>query len=250
MKTSLCALITRPQPQADELAALIRQAGGQAIVYPVFSIEDPVDFASLKTAIQLLAETTIAIFVSPRAVEKTVPYWPKLHKNILIAAVGKSTQKVLKNYGFSSIVCPESDFSSEALLELPELKAVQNKNIIVFQGETGRGLLQRMLIQRGAKVFTAIAYRRVLCQPINVPTLLDWKKKGLNCVIYTSVEGILNLFKLTNLEEHRWLKSISSVVISARLAKIAKETGILHVIESKNARANVIIEALKNASFL
>ena len=248
MKNFPCvALITRPQPKADELAALIDQEGGKTIVFPTFSIEEPMNIAALKQQIQALTNIDIAVFVSPHAVKKTMPYFSKLRKNSLIAAVGKSTKEILERHGFTEVTYPKANFSSESLLALPELQTVHNKTVIIFQGETSRGLLQNVLTDRGAKVVTAIAYRRVLCTPVHSRTILSWKNKSLNCVIYTSAEGLLNLFKLINLEHHPWLKSIPSLVISPRLKKIAKQIGIQHVFESENARANAIIEALKKA---
>lgn len=248
MLGAVCALVTKPQPQADELATHIHQVGGKTIIYPTFSIEDPLNVAVLQKQIETLSSVDIAIFISPHAVKKTMPYWqtywPELPKHLSIAAVGKSTQETLQQFGYTKVIYPKTTFNSEALLALPNLQTVQNKTIMIFQGETGRGLLQEVLTQRGATVITAIAYRRVLPSPIHEPTLLEWKKKGLNYVIYTNAEGMLNLFQLVDAKYHPWLKSIPSLVISARLKEIAKTIGIQHVIETKNARTDMIIETL------
>lgn len=239
-------LITKPQ--ADELVTHIHQAGGHTILYPTFSIEDPSNVNALQNQVKTLSNVDIAIFISPHAVKKTMPfwqtYWPQLPKHLSIAAVGKSTQETLQHFGYTTNIYPKTEFNSEALLTLPKLQNVQNKTIMIFQGEIGRGLLQSVLTQRGANVITAIAYRRALSDPITQLNLLDWKKKGLNYVIYTNAEGMLNLFKLVDAKYHDWLKHIPSLVISPRLREVAKSIGIQQVVESKNARTNMIIETL------
>lgn len=249
MLNKLCILVTRPQPQADELAELIVAEGGKAVACPTFSIEDPLDKDALQTAIQQLDEADIVIFVSPNAVKKAMPLlqavWPKLPENLLITAVGKSTQKVLKAYGLKSVLCPEDEFNSEALLSLPVFNQIQNRMILIFQGETGRGLLENVLTTRGANVRLAICYRRVLTPHIPASTVFNWQKIGINCIVYTSAEGMLNLFQLIDESFHRWLKTLPSVVVSTRLAEIAKGIKIDTIIQSHGADSASIIEALK-----
>jgi len=247
-KNSLCVLITRPQPQANELATKLTEQGNKAIVFPTFSIEDSLDQAALHTAISTLDQVDVAIFVSPRAVEKTLPiwltYWPKIPKKILLVAVGKSTEQALKAYLPVQVVCPEDEFNSEALLALPDLQAVHHKIVMIFQGETGRGLLEKVLTLRGAKVKIAICYRRVLSSPVSLPEVREWQQAGVNRIVYTSAEGMLNLFKLVDDKAHDWLKNIPSLVVSPRLVELAKEMNIQTVIQSRSAHVDAIIETL------
>lgn len=249
MLDKLCVLITRPQPQADELAETIVAEGGRTIVCPTFSIEDPLDKDAFQRSAQQLDKADIIIFVSPNAVKKAMPFlqnaWPKLPENLLITAVGKSTQKALKTYGLKSVLCPEKEFNSESLLSLPALNHVQNKMILIFQGETGRGLLENVLTTRGADVRLVICYRRVLTHQISPSTVFNWQKMGINCIVYTSAEGMLNLFTLIDENFHGWLKSLPSVVVSGRLAEIAKTIKIETIIQSQGADTASIIQALK-----
>lgn len=255
MPTSLFPLITRPQPQADELALQIALHGGKSMVFPTFSIEDPLDKNALQVAIQMLDQVDMAIFVSPHAVKKTLPLWlscwPLPPEKLMIAAVGKSTESALEVYlSATNVICPEKEFNSEALLSLPALQAVRGKTIVIFQGETGRGLLEKVLVKRGAKVKIAVCYRRVLSSLVSLPKVLEWQQAGVNCVIYTSIEGMLNLFKLADPKGHEWLKSLPSLVISQRLAEMAKKIKIQTVIQSRNAHSSAIVEALVQCTSL
>lgn len=246
--SQLCVLITKPLPKGNELAAKVVAEGGKAIVFPTFRIEDCIDKVALERAVKKLKVIDLAIFVSPNAVEKTLPlwriYWPTIPAHLSIAAVGKGTQEALSAYGIASI-CPEALCGSEALLSLPALQGMRNKTVMIFQGETGRGLLQASLLEGGAKVITVVAYRRVLETPISAARVQEWRRAGVNCVVYTSEEGMLNLFKLAPVKHHLWLKGTLSLVVSERLVETAQRIKIQTIVCSRGARAHQILETLK-----
>ena len=66
-------VVTRPRAQADALAALIAGQGGRAVVFPVLEIGPADDPAPLDRAIASLDSYALAIFISPNAVEFSVP---------------------------------------------------------------------------------------------------------------------------------------------------------------------------------
>lgn len=245
-------LITRPQPQADELAAKIIEHSGKAIVFPTFTIETLLDKNLLEQTIQKLASIDWVIFVSPNAVNQVLPlwrrYWPESLMNLCIGAVGKSTAAALSAYALDAIY-PEDEFSSESLLSLPGLQSMQGKSVVIFQGDTGRGRLQEVLIERGANVSTVIAYRRVSASPVSLSSLQKWQQSGINAVIYTSAQGMLNLYTLVNVDYHNWLKHIPAVVVSDRLAEIARGIKIQSIIQSQDARNSEILKSLLKIFF-
>ena len=65
--------ITRPAGQNERLAELIRAEGGEPIVFPVLEILDPADVRPLAAAADRLDAYDLAVFVSPSAVEKSMP---------------------------------------------------------------------------------------------------------------------------------------------------------------------------------
>ena len=73
MNTSLagrCVVITRPAGESQRLAALVREAGGEPLLFPVIAIGDALDPQPLDAAIARLDEFDVAIFISPSAVER------------------------------------------------------------------------------------------------------------------------------------------------------------------------------------
>jgi len=159
-------VVTRPRELAQGLAALIRQAGGEALLYPAIEIRDPQDPARARGVLGRLQEFDLAVFVSPSAVRKAFELaqgraWPR------VAAVGEGTRRELEQRGLRNVIAPAGQADSEALLALPELAQLTGSRVLILRGAGGRELLGETLAARGAKVETAECYRRA--QPSAAP---------------------------------------------------------------------------------
>ena len=119
-------LVTRPAAQAAQLTALIAGQGGEAICFPLLEIGPPDDSLPLQKAIERLDDYALAIFISPNAVDYSVPQilarhaWPTAWQ---VAAIGPGSAAQLASFGVGRVIAPLQRFDSEALLELPELQA-------------------------------------------------------------------------------------------------------------------------------
>jgi len=83
-------LVTRPLEQAEGLAALIRQAGGEPILFPAIEIAEPADLAGFHAIANRLEQFDLAIFISPTAVHRAIGLlqgrrWPG---RLGVAAIG------------------------------------------------------------------------------------------------------------------------------------------------------------------
>lgn len=153
-------VVTRPRELAQGLAALIRQAGGEPLLFPAIEIRDPEDAGPALALLGRLQEFDLAVFVSPSAVRKALELaagraWPR------VAAVGTGTRQELEQRGFRNVLAPAGQADSEALLALPELAQVAGIRVLILRGAGGRELLGETLAARGAKVDYAQCYRRV-----------------------------------------------------------------------------------------
>ena len=87
-------LVTRPAGQAGPLAALIAGQGGEVIRFPLLEIGPADDPQPLQQAISRFDEYSTVIFVSPNAVDFSVPQilaqrsWPM---GFQAAAIGPGT---------------------------------------------------------------------------------------------------------------------------------------------------------------
>jgi uroporphyrinogen-III synthase len=204
---SLNVLVTRPIHQSENLAKLIREQGGNPILFPVIEIKPlQIDFLDYN-----FNEFDLAIFISANAVKYSIPV------NIESFAVGKATANCLKTAKF-----PAPPFNTEALLEMPEMQesAISGKKIAVFRGEGGRELLAKTLRQRGASVTYFNVYKRV--QP-PVPAWIHNIK--IDLIIITSSEGLQNFMNM--LDGHAWIRNTPMVLISTRIKVVAEKLGVI-----------------------
>lgn len=194
-------LVTRPGSQGEALAALIREAGGEALCIPAIEIQDLAEPQGFFAVADALASFDLAIFVSPNAVQRglqrlrargvQVP-WTGLPR---VAALGQGSRRALEQEGFRGVIAPAGLPDSEALLALPELARVEGKRVALFRGEGGRDLLGSELTARGAAVASAECYRRARPESSRAP-LGEALARGVDALAVTSSEGLANLLEL------------------------------------------------------
>jgi uroporphyrinogen-III synthase len=229
----LYVLVTRPAHQAAHLINEIKKKGGNPVLFPVLEISDTNNPQPLLKVISRLDEFDLAIFVSPNAVDKAVPLVQQAHRtlppNLKIAVVGEGSANKLRQYGIKNIIVPSSRYDSEALLGMPELQQVLDKNIVIFRGNDGRKLLGETLIQRGAHLEYIECYRRDKPK-IEVSPLLDsWSNNALHAVTVTSSEGLHNLFDMIGRVGQQLLKKTPLFTAHERIACVAKELGLTNI---------------------
>lgn len=188
-------IVTRPQSQAEGLALLIRQAGGEPLCVPAIEILPLADPAPFQALARRLDAFEVAIFVSRNAVRSALALlagkpWPV---GLRVATVGQGSREELEQRGFADVIAPAAQSDSEALLALPELAAVEGRRIVIFRGDGGRRLLGDVLRKRGAIVEYAACYRRVQPESGELPAL--WAR-GVDAVTVSSAEGLANFLQM------------------------------------------------------
>jgi uroporphyrinogen-III synthase len=240
-------LVTRPAEQAENLCALIRQAGGEPILFPTVSIEASVHSKQART--RLAESWDILIFISRNAVkfarallpDEQLP--PPPPAGPLIAAVGAATAAALKAAGRPPDLIPNHHFDSEGLLELPELTDVRGRRVLIVRGEGGRPMLGDTLSQRQAEVAYAEVYRRALPRTDASAQLPDWHER-LRLLTATSDEVLNNLCHLVPAAEHPWLRTLPLAVYSNRTAARAMELGFRVVAVASESSDPALLDAL------
>ena len=238
-------VVTRPRAQAGPLAAAIAAQGGQPLVFPLLEISPAADTQPLADAVARLADYSLAVFISPNAVDHALPAilarggWPA---GLLPAAVGQGTVKALAAHGVAGCIAPDERFDSEALLALPELAAerVAGRRIAIFRGDGGRELLADTLRARGAEVDCVSCYRR--SGPADgVASLLDaWRAGRLDALTVSSSEGLRYLVDLLDAEGRAWLQKTPVFVPHARIADNARALGLSNIILTEAADAGIL----------
>jgi len=226
-------VVTRPAGQTAHIAALIRAAGGKPVLFPALEILDAEDLRPVLALIDRLEAFDLAIFVSANAVDKALDLvqarraWPA---GLRVATVGRGSERALQRRGFASVIAPTERFDSEALLDLPQLKDVQGKRVVIFRGDGGRELLGDTLAARGAAVEYAECYRRAPPKTDTAPLLALWERRELDAFTVTSSEGLANLYDMLGEAGRQWLKQTPLFAPHERIAAAARALGVQTVV--------------------
>jgi len=228
--SGVTVLVTRPRHQAENLCALIEQAGGEAVRFPTIEIRETDNPDALNKHIDALPKTDIVIFVSPNAAQHGVQainrHLGAIPSHIRIIAMGEGTARQLKSSAIAAHVVPGGRAESEVLLNNPILADVSGKTIVIFRGDGGRPLLGDTLRERGAQVDYAVCYQRAQPEIDPKPLQQRGSKGEIDIIILTSVTALENL--LAMLGPCDWIKSAPSVVFSQRIADACHQAGFPH----------------------
>lgn len=242
-------LVTRPKPQGVELCERIRAKQGNPLFFPTLEIVPTENMTKAEQQIALLKDYDWLIFTSPQAVYHGVPVIKKqlglLPDTLRFAAIGGGTLQALQRENISSAICSGKEWSSEGLLDLPELHDIRGKRIAIIKGEGGREKLTESLSLRGAAVLNIAVYQRRMPIDVNLHEYLDLlKKQKIDIIVSASGASMLNLLQMTGEVYQDLLLPIPIVVVSERLVMLAEGMHFRHVFLADNASHDNILKAL------
>lgn len=237
-------LVTRPAAQADALATLITDQGGQAILFPLIEISAADDLTPLQVAIEQLDAYRLAVFISPNAALFSVPHilatraWPP---ELRAAAVGPGTATQLAALGIAPVILPASRYDSAGLLERPELQTerVANQRVLILRGNGGREELADTLRQRGAQVEAITVYHR--SPPADGKALWAQRCTPLpDALTISSSEALRNLVAMLDPDALDALRELPVFVPHPRIAEVAGELGWRKVVLTQATDAGIV----------
>ena len=238
-------LILRPQPAADELAALLRRQGHTPVVCPLLSYRPGNELAAL---IDRLSQADMVIAISVAAVQyaseqlaKQLARWPQ---HCIYLTVGATTAAQWQQQGLK-VISP-TDARSEGLLALPELQSATGKNVLILRGNGGRELLADVLSELGAQVSYVECYRRHYLHTDGTPLLQEWQAAGVDSVIISSSKLFRQLIRLLPETASDWLSSQHWFVPSQRTADEIHQAGFNSVTIMSGVQHDAVVAALQN----
>ncbi len=245
----LRVLVTRPAPDNQQLAELLRHKGAIPILCPTLEIV-PLDCASiLQTITATLNHYTAAIFVSRAAASQVLPYimqyWsPAARQRLIWAAMGAGCAQALQAAGITNIVYPSAGIGGAALLPMLLPHCPPQSKVVIFKGEGGLPELQTGLRTAQIEITEINCYRRVkLDITPDVAAALD--QYGVDVMIATSGESLAQLRHM--LEKWPQILSKPLIVVSSRLRELALQLGFIGPIIITTAADNqTIVTAISN----
>ncbi|MFT5140076.1 MAG: uroporphyrinogen III methyltransferase/synthase [Lysobacterales bacterium] len=213
-------LISRPAPEAAELAELVKSAGLVPVCLTAFAYEPA--FAGLDFHNAWSDQSRrLAIFCSPRAVEFGLRQLPAgFLDEIEIAAIGPATADLLELAGHTVTILPKKEFNSESLLAHRALLERPGKALI-FAAPGGRQHLYDSLAERNWEVEFAHVYCAVPITPETEDLEPLLHSSGVLSV-WTSAKALDHLSRA--LDSRTWdiLRRGAFILTSQRLANLAK----------------------------
>ncbi len=233
------AIVTRPGKAGLNLCSAIEQRGGKATHFPTLEIEPlAVDVATKVREFKpdwLIAVSRHAVCYGAAAVEQGRWKW---------AAVGAATAAQMQSSGINDVLYCESNQSTEGLLSLQPLADLTGQRVMIIRGVNGRETLAEQLRLRGAEVTYLEVYRRMLPQQVMpIPDALLMPDGGI-FVIAASHQAVLNLLQLLGHGQDQEIPNIHLLVISQRMAGLARTLGFDRITVAKNASNAAILEAM------
>ncbi len=217
-------VVTRPRDQAAQLARHIEQAGGTPLLFPLLDIAAVQDPRALQQQLSRLAQSDLAIFISPNAVRygmAAIHAAGGLPTGVKVATVGQGSAKALRALGIAEVIAPAEHSDSEGLLALPELQNVAGWHVMILRGDGGRELLGDTLKARGATVEYATCYRRSKPQQ-DAAALRD---AAPDAITVTSSEALGYLWQMLDDKNRAALRGTPLFVPHARIAELACAQG-------------------------
>jgi uroporphyrinogen-III synthase len=248
-------LITRPRGAAEVFSAQLQALGAYCRCVPVMQItevQEPSQRQRIKSLIMDFDRYQIAIFISQNAVhfglEWIDQYWPQLPQDTRYLAIGSATAKGLNRYITAQIEVADQAMNSENLLELPSLKDVAGKKVLIFRGIGGRETLAKSLLERGAEVDYCELYSRQVPSGLALrlsETQFGDGLTGKRRICVHSGESLHNLEQsIDDSVRERWHQT-PLLVPGERVAELAYSLGYCSVVVATNASDRCVIDTIQ-----
>jgi uroporphyrinogen III methyltransferase/synthase len=190
-------VITRPEEQAEEFAALLREEGARVVSFPTIRIVPPEDYGDLDRAIHDIDTYQWIVFTSVNGVKYFFERFRKLRhdirdlKGIQICAIGPATRDCVEEYHIRVDLVPEA-YVSHAVVEAFRSMDIAGANVLLPRAEIAGNIIPDGLTGLGAQVDVATAYRTVSSGEDGgfVKKLMDSGK--IDVIAFTSPSTVIN----------------------------------------------------------
>nr|WP_318384911.1 uroporphyrinogen-III synthase [uncultured Enterobacter sp.] len=243
-------LVTRPSPAGEELVSRLCAQGKVAWSFPLIEFTPGRELASLPDMLGALSANDLVFILSQHAVAFAQAHlrqhgarWPVAPHYF---AIGRTTALALHTVSGVDVRYPSDREISEVLLQLPELQNIAGKRAIILRGNGGRELLAETLASRGATVSFCECYQRSAKFYDGAEEAMRWHSRGVTTLVVTSGEMLQQLFSLIPAwYRENWLLRCRLVVVSERLAHLARDLGWQDILVADNADNDALLRALQ-----
>lgn len=265
----MTVLVVRPEGKCEQTCNYFTEQGLDCVGLPLMArvahqenlAALPAMLISLETGDWVISTST---FASELAVNTLANIANPDRASFLINevkwfAIGEKSAHILMSGSHHSpthVSIPEQETSEGLLTYLENYLACDNtvevfpekkRKIIILKGVGGRALLKNSLQKSGHQVTEANVYQRKILEPAMLSK--SWYQPNISCVVVTSGELLQATFQYFE-NNNQWLTSLPWVVVSERMANIAKDYGIKTTFVSGGANNTALFSTVSvvNAS--
>ena len=196
-------VVTRTQKQAGVLSRRFQDLGAEVIELPTIQIQPPKDMRSFAELVQTAHNYDWLVFTGPNGAEAFFEIFFKLYGDAReigparIAAIGPGTAEKIREYRFGVDLMPEHHVA-EGLIGTFEKKvgSIDNLKMLWVRPEVARDVVSKKLIDKGAILDEAIAYRTVPETEDVCGGMARFRENGADIVTFTSASTVEGFHRL------------------------------------------------------
>ena len=240
-------LVLRPQSKCLPTCDYLKGAGIDCVGLPLLKVVPLDDAAQRIQAVieQLTTPDVVVVTSTVAATQLSQPLNARYAQraNFTTYAIGATSARTL-NLAIGSVQVPATETSEGVLAELlanERTPAGSGSRIYLFKGIGGRNLLQAELAKRGFAVTVVNTYQRQVNTQWTATA--PWQQQDIGCVVASCGELLQAAFAERRLGVE-WLRSLPWIVVSDRMAAMARDKGIERVIVSHGASDRALLAAI------
>jgi uroporphyrinogen-III synthase len=181
-------VVTRPRPEADELARLLERRGARAVVAPAIELT-PVRSAALTKALDRLAEGDFAwvTLTSPRTVDVLAERLEPRQVRAKVAAVGEGTAEAYRRWSRRRPDLVPKAFTTASLgRAFPR----GSGRVLTPRADVAPGGLEDVLERKGWRPTRVDAYRTRMPRSLPVEARAALRRGEVDAVTFTSASTV------------------------------------------------------------
>ncbi len=242
-------VVTRPAKQAEGMADMVSDLGGEPVLMPSMKITRPTCIEPLKSALRGIERFDGVVFTSKNAVDSFFHFLfgegsdSRALKGVLTFAVGSQTARRLRGYGIRADLTAET-YTTEGLVErLGDWGGLNGARLLCPRSNIAPPDLIELLRAQGACVEQVEAYsvERDNTNYEEVQKLLE--NDELDCLTFTSSSTVENFFAAITPESVRG-GGVVVASIGPRTTKTLQELNLPVHVEAKEHSATGLLWAI------
>ncbi|MFP4209288.1 MAG: uroporphyrinogen-III synthase [Wenzhouxiangella sp.] len=244
MNSETLVLVTRFGPEGDRLARILSDQGLPAAHFAPVELAGPEDPAACRARLLALLPCDRLIVPSAEALRQAVVLVgvvPLAELPLIVPGAG--TARAARELGFVDVSYPDRGGTSEDILDLPQLDAVDGLKVLVLAAAGGRRDIGRELARRGATVERLHVYRRL---PADPPAGLESRLLACTDPVTLLASGGALAGLEAALGPAAWSHLLTGLMVapSARVAVLARAAGADRVETATGADHAAMLQAL------